>query len=128
MKAMKKIGRSGVELHEVKRNVSLDEDTPIMNSKPQSNYQPKKAKGGVDHPRAFFPGVGEFIPASKRKLVKLSLAETSALNIIFHKKFGEFDMKNKVLKEVCNKLKKKELIFWTTGHWATTWKGDAYFK
>lgn len=124
MKSMRKIGRSGVELHEVKRHVTLDDESTTMPTKPQSNYQPKKAKGGVDHPRSFFPGVGEFIPESKRKLAKLTALEGTFLSLIFQKRVGHMVLEDKV----CKKLMKKELIFWTTGRWVTTWKGDAYFK
>jgi hypothetical protein len=123
MKSVKKIGRSGVELHEVKRHVTLDDST-VLPSKPQSNYQPRKVKGGIDHPRAFFPGIGEFVPESKRKLPKLTEPEKGALSLIFHKNCGHMPIGD----VLCNKLRKKELVFWTTGHWATTWKGDAYFK
>lgn len=123
---MKKIGRSGVELTEVRGYTPAEGDAPGLSAKPRSAYHEdlrRRRKRGLDHPRTFFAGFGESklhrddsVVKIPKKLVKDLLALDDNKNLV-----ESFFPHHKGFKA----LAKLDLIAWSTSslQWQTMAEG-----
>jgi len=118
----KRCGRSGVELAEIRRHVSLEGEAPKLVERPNSVYHAdlKKSKDkGIDHPRIFFPGLGDFKPSWKRGKPKLNPNQIGMLLLAAMDKAREIPMDNKIMVG----LQKKSLTVWLNARWTVMAEG-----
>ena len=126
MPIIEKCGRSGVELHEIRRNVNANGDDTTSRGKPNNAYTDGKRKGGAsplkgfdcNRPRSCGVGMGPLVVEMAAK--GLSRIEKTFLIIIHSGGSPPFKKSLEVIKALC----KKGLIEKGKHGWEHTYEGD----
>jgi hypothetical protein len=123
MPIIQKCGQSGVELHEIRRNVNADGEDTTSKGKPTNGYtdgrKGTKIKGfNANRPRSCGVGMG---PAVAEVVAKGLLQAEKRLLISVHK--GKSEVPTKLIREI-NNLAKKGLVEKTKDGWTYTYEGD----
>lgn len=122
MPIIEKCGRSGVELHEIRRNVNANGEDTTSKGKPNNGYtdgRRKQVSKGIDCNRPRSHGVG-MAPAVVEAVIASLLKTEQRLLVAIH---AGKPVPTKLLGEV-NKLAKLGLVEKHQTGWSHTYEGD----